>query len=110
MDVVDIAVTKLSTHWPTPGLKQGQQRSHSGRHAEMNNLNNELNDTQQRLTELEIKASFTEDLVDRLNEVVVRQQAQLEMLVRELRDMKQQLPGEDTVRVRSLRDELPPHY
>lgn len=76
----------------------------------MNNLNSELNDTQRRLTELEIKASFTEDLVDQLNEVVVRQQAQLDMLVRELRDMKQQLPSEDTVRVRSLRDELPPHY
>lgn len=105
-----MSVAKLSAHWPLPVVVTGHQRPHSGRHAEMNTLNNELNNAQQRLTELEIKASFTEDLVDRLNEVIVRQQAQLDMLVRELRDMKQQLPSEDTVRVRSLRDELPPHY
>lgn len=78
----------------------------------MNNLdNNDLNtDIQRRLTELEIKASFTEDLVDQLNDVVARQQAQLDLLVRELLALKQQMPSADTARARSLRDELPPHY
>ena len=32
------------------------------------------NDIESRLTELEIKASFTEDLLDQLNLVIVRQQ------------------------------------
>ena len=36
---------------------------------------------EQRLDELEIKASFTEDLVDRLNEVIVRQQDQIDALI-----------------------------
>ncbi len=68
-------------------------------------------DTEQRLTDLEIKASFTEDALDRLNEVVVRQQRQLELLVRELLELKQQRPAADGVSAfRSLRDELPPHY
>lgn len=66
----------------------------------------------QRLTDLEIKLSFTEDAVDRLNDVVVRQQAQLEALIREVLELRRQAgsgesgPGGP----RSLRDELPPHY
>lgn len=67
--------------------------------------------TEQRLTELEIKASFNEDALDRLNEVVVRQQRQIELLVRELMELKQQRPAADaTPAFRSLRDEIPPHY
>jgi SlyX protein len=70
----------------------------------------EHDDTQRRLTDLEIKASFSEDTLDRLNEVVVRQQRQIDGLLRELAELKQQRaePGEPTFR--SLRDELPPHY
>jgi SlyX protein len=68
--------------------------------------------TDQRLTDLEIKLSFTEDAVDRLNDVVVRQQAQLEALVREVLALRQQAGGDDTATAgpRSLRDDLPPHY
>ena len=39
---------------------------------------------EQRLTDLEIKASFTEDLLDQLNLVIVRQQQQLDALVAEI--------------------------
>ena len=68
-------------------------------------------DTEQRLTDLEIKASYTEDALDRLNEVVVRQQRQIELLVRELLELKQQRPAADGMPAfRSLRDEIPPHY
>lgn len=68
-------------------------------------------DLEQRITELEIKASFAEDLVDHLNEIVVRQQQQIELLARQLQDLKQQQgSGDGGVTVRSLRDELPPHY
>jgi len=65
----------------------------------------------QRLTELEIKASYSEDLLDRLNEVVVRQQAQIEALQRALSALREQaLAAPQQPAFRSLRDELPPHY
>lgn len=63
-----------------------------------------------RLTELEIKLSFTEDLVDGLNEVLVRQQQQLDALTREVLQLRQQRPDDAAPAFRSLRDELPPHY
>lgn len=63
-----------------------------------------------RLMALEIKASFTEDLVERLNEVIVRQQAQIDRLQREVMDMREQARAADPGSFRSLRDEMPPHY
>lgn len=63
-----------------------------------------------RLTELEIKASFAEDLVEQLNQVIIRQQAQIDLLVREVTALKVQQPAEGGPAFRSLRDELPPHY
>lgn len=68
------------------------------------------NQLEQRLTELEIKAGFTEDLLDSLNEVVIRQQQQIDLLTRELAHLRQQAPDGDANAFRSLRDELPPHY
>ena len=68
-------------------------------------------DTEQRLTDLEIKASFTEDALDRLNEVVIRQQRQIELLTRELLELQQQRAAPDAAPAfRSLRDDIPPHY
>lgn len=66
--------------------------------------------TDDRLTDLEIKASYMEDTLDRLNEVVVRQQQQIDLLTRELLALRDQQPKEDGVSPRSLRDDLPPHY
>ena len=64
-----------------------------------------------RLTNLEIKASFHEDALDQLNAVVVRQQRQIDALLQELAQLRQQLPDADAPRpFRSLRDDLPPHY
>ena len=69
------------------------------------------NDIEQRLTELEIKASFTEDLIDKLDSVIIRQQQQIDALVREVADLKQQAPVDGGVGgVRNLRDDLPPHF
>jgi SlyX protein len=65
--------------------------------------------TDRRLTNLEIKASYTEDTLDRLNEVVVRQQGQIDLLLRELAEFKRQAEAAADA-PRSLRDELPPHY
>lgn len=65
---------------------------------------------QQRLTDLEIKLSFTEDLVDRLNEVIVRQQSQIDRLQRDVAELREQPRPAEGPAFRSLRDELPPHY
>ena len=68
-------------------------------------------DTDKRLTDLEVKASFTEDLVDHLNETIARQQQQIDLLVRELAQLRRQLRDSgEGLTVRSLREELPPHY
>lgn len=65
---------------------------------------------EQRITDLEIKASFAEDTVEQLNQVVVRQQAQLDRLIRELVELRSQALAAEPGGFRSLRDELPPHY
>ena len=64
----------------------------------------------QRLMELEIKASFTEDLLDKLDQVVVRQQAQIDTLTREVIALRQQTYTSSDNVARSVQDELPPHY
>jgi SlyX protein len=71
---------------------------------------NTCDETGRRLTDLEIKASFTEDLLDQLNQIIVKQQQQIDALLRELSDLRQRLPEGGAVPYRSLRDELPPHY
>lgn len=62
------------------------------------------------LTELQIKASYAEDLLDKLNETVFRQQRQIDVLAREVAGLRRQLPEGTTPVLSSLRDELPPHY
>ena len=63
-----------------------------------------------RLTELEIKASFSEDLLDQLNQVIVRQQQQIDLLMREVGQLRQQLPEAGTGQQARTGDDLPPHY
>ncbi len=63
-----------------------------------------------RLTALEIKASYTEDLLDELDKVVARQQLQIEALIREVRALLERQPEAGQGTARNLRDELPPHY
>ena len=47
------------------------------------------NDIEARLTGLEIKATFTEDLLDQLDQVIVRQQQQIDSLIREIARLPQ---------------------
>jgi SlyX protein len=63
-----------------------------------------------RLTNLEIKASFTEDLLDKLDQIIIRQQDQIDRLQAEVQWLRQQAPAEGAAAMRNLRDELPPHY
>ena len=64
----------------------------------------------QRLEALEIKASFTEDLLDQLNMTIYRQQELIDRLTHEVIALRQQVPEGGGVAPRNLRDELPPHY
>jgi SlyX protein len=66
--------------------------------------------TEDRLVNLEIKASYTEDLLDSLNEVVVRQQRQIDLLLRELARLAEHGPTAEARTPVNPRDELPPHY
>jgi SlyX protein len=68
-------------------------------------------EVERRLVDLEMKLAFAEDLVDRLNDVVTRQQGQIDLLVSEVRRLREiAASGEPGSTVRNLRDELPPHY
>lgn len=75
--------------------------------ADMTTTHHEL---EQRVTELEIKASFQEDLLDQLNQVVVRQQQEIDLLLREVRQLRQQVPEGGAQAFVRASDELPPHY
>lgn len=65
----------------------------------------------ERITNLEIKLSFSEDLIEELNQTVYKQQQQIELLYKELKALKIQMansmPSEGSS---NLRDEIPPHY
>ena len=62
-----------------------------------------------RITNLEIKLSFAEDLIEKLNETVYKQQQQIEFLYRELKAIKEQA-STSGAGATSLQDEIPPHY
>lgn len=67
-------------------------------------------DVEQRLTDLEIKATFTEDLLDKLDQVIIRQQQQIDMLIREIGHLRQPTTEGGVGVPRSLREEMPPHF
>jgi SlyX protein len=66
--------------------------------------------TEERITNLEIKLSFTEDLIDQLNQTVYKQQQQIEFLYRELKSIKEQSSSGDSSENTNPKDEIPPHY
>lgn len=62
------------------------------------------------MTELEIKASFAEDMLDQLDRIVARQQQQIDTLVREIAELRQPVTDRGVDASRNLRDDLPPHF
>jgi SlyX protein len=63
------------------------------------------------MAELEIKLSFSEDLVETLNTTVYRQQLQIEQLVLEIRAMREEKRNEEArAGQKNIRDDIPPHY
>jgi len=65
--------------------------------------------TEDRITNLEIKLSFTEDLIEKLNQIIYKQQQQIEFLYRELKSIKEQASSSGGGSG-SLKDDIPPHY
>lgn len=63
-----------------------------------------------RVMDLEVKASYADDLLEQLNMTIYRQQQQLDVLINEVRQLRQQVPEGGQSAPRNLRDELPPHY
>ena len=71
----------------------------------------QVSSLEQRITELEVKLGFSEDLLDQLNQTVYRQQQALERLAHLLADLRDQAAAQGNARpVGDLRDEQPPHY
>ena len=66
--------------------------------------------TEQRLTNLEIKATYSEDLLEQLDNIIARQQQQIDLLLREVAELRQPVPSGSVLTGRSLRDDLPPHF
>lgn len=67
-------------------------------------------ETDERLTRLEIQLAYAEDLLDTLNTLVAKQQDQITRLLREVGQLRRQREDDAPGGFRSLRDELPPHY
>lgn len=65
--------------------------------------------TEDRITNLEIKLSFTEDLIEKLNKTVYKQQQQIEFLYREIKALKEQTSS-GGLGATNLKNEIPPHY
>jgi len=65
---------------------------------------------EERVMDLEVKASYADDLLEQLNMTIYRQQQQIDALINEVRQLRQQVPEGGQGAPRNLRDELPPHY
>ncbi|MFP5409823.1 MAG: SlyX family protein [Gammaproteobacteria bacterium] len=65
---------------------------------------------QDRLTEIETKLAFAEDLIETLNQTVFRQQAQIDLLQAQLRLLHGQLQALQPSEARNPREDIPPHY
>jgi len=65
---------------------------------------------QDRLTELESKLAFAEDLIETLNQTVIRQQGQIDSLQQQLRLLYERVQDVLPDEARTPRDEIPPHY
>ncbi|AJC22944.2 SlyX protein [Pandoraea pulmonicola] len=65
-----------------------------------------------RVVELEIKAAFQEDLLETLNEIVTRQEQQIDLLQKQFKALYQQMQsqGQSGGNDGNPRHEIPPHY
>jgi SlyX protein len=69
-----------------------------------------MNDLAGRVTELEVKLGFAEDLIDTLNRTVFRQQEQIDLLQRQLSELHRRMQAAESHESRDPGEEIPPHY
>ena len=63
-----------------------------------------------RLIDLEIKATFTEDLLDQLDKVIARQQQQIDLMAGHLRELRQPAADPSDKVPSNLQEDRPPHF
>ena len=65
----------------------------------------------ERVTELECKQAFQEDLLETLNKIVIEQQQHIDILQEQIKIIYQQLKSLQPSNIADLADEVPPpHY
>jgi SlyX protein len=89
-----LGVTALAPLRPEPSVVSFvTQLNHSITRGGDNLVSNSAMDhsphTDQRLTDLEVKASFAEDQLEQLDTIIIRQQAQIDLLMREVAALKE---------------------
>ncbi len=66
---------------------------------------------EERLAELEMRVTFQDQTIQELNEVVTRQQAQIDRLAREVETLKSHLAGlAPSLVIPAEEEKPPPHY
>lgn len=65
---------------------------------------------ERRLADLEVKSAFMDELLERLNEVLVRQQDQIDRLTAELRRWQDQADAATGPAPRNPLEDKPPHW
>lgn len=69
-----------------------------------------MSDIAERIADLEIRLNQTEDVVDSLNQMVYRQQLQIDQLIQVIGSLREQVDEAAPREFKSLLDEVPPHY
>ena len=64
----------------------------------------------EQIIELQIKCSYLEDVLDKLDLVLIEQQVKIDLLIKEVKYLKQQENSNDKQDVNQASNELPPHY
>lgn len=72
--------------------------------------NSDMEQLQEQVVELQSQLAFQEDTIGALNEVVTRQQAQIENLHEWQLNQKEQLQSINDEMSKDVVDEKPPHY
>lgn len=67
-------------------------------------------ETEDRLANLESKIAFQDRTIDALNEVVTRQQDQVDQLIVDLRQMRKSLESLSSTAIEGGEEPPPPHY
>jgi SlyX protein len=67
-------------------------------------------DAEARFAEIEIKLSFSENLLDELNRTVFRQQQEIAVLQQALQNLRRRVEESSPAESLDPRQEIPPHY